>query len=260
MVMVNFPTPYAVDAVLERPSSAAEQVVNVLWESEAGAACESGLQAGDRHAAESVIAGNSQLPDGFKNFMFNMELVDLITEAVVARAGVGAGTTAPRPLLILQSNVEDVVVTMSNMVKLHAREVAETGSAGGKQCFLVPDERSLDSDVRTLFGAELAESPRWRSYDELVASTDTSRGGGRISQRLQTWLADIECTPPMAGGNLGKSAAQHSTDIRGRSRACGLGWLQANPLPGNARTETEVHCDVEKQPVHRCLFAFAHSK
>jgi hypothetical protein len=255
MVMVNFPTPYAVDAVLERPSSV-EKVTDAYGEEEAEHMCGEGAQCDGTHA-ESAIAGNSQLPDGFRNFMFNMELVDLITEAVVARAGVAANTTAPSSLLLLQSNVEDVVVTMSNMVKLRARERADAGRACSGEGFAVPDESSLDGAVRTLYGAELVEPPRWRTCDELVASTDISRGGGRISQRLQTWLTDLECSP-VVDGKMG--TAERSTDIRGRSRACGVGWLHANPLPGNARTETEVHCEVEKQPVHRCLFAFTGSK
>jgi hypothetical protein len=199
-----------------------------------------------------MIAGNSQLPDGFRNFMFNLEMIDLITEALATRAGL-ADNTESSLLLLLQSNVEDVVVTMRNMVKHRARERAAIDSTSSAASFVVPDENALVSAVRELFGSDSVNPPRWRTQDELVASTDISRGGGRISQRLQTWLADLD-TVAASEGTL--SAGEGSADIRGRSRACGEGWLHSNPLPGNARTETEVHCEVEKQPVHRCLFAF----
>jgi SAM-dependent methyltransferase len=217
LVMVNFPTPYGVDAVLGH-----------------------GLPAptGDAEAA-AASAGNAQLPTGFDNFMFSAELADLVREVL-------AGSSWTSPLLLLQSNVEDVVVTMRNIVEA----VQATELPGNGRLTTSTVDMAHGALLRLFGSAAVGIVSGWRTLEQLVDATDPVRGGGRVSQRLQTWLEGIAVRVELA------STSAHE-GVGARTRAFGSGWLDSNPLPGNARTETEVHCEVDKQPVHRTLFVYS---
>lgn len=269
-VMLNFPTPYGISAVLRQPP-----IVDVVQAAPVTVAEEAETFVEDCDLQGSTLdidttasrVGNGQLPDSFDTFMCNTELVSLVQAVLRAKRCADMGPQA----LLLQSNVEDVVVTMRNIVQHVSAAGATASSSPG---FYMPDDvDALDEAVRGIFSDQqgdtsiAAEKPlRWRSEDELVASTDVTRGGGRMSRRLETWLADLLAEQQsnaagsahadsckIAGSSMEVTAA---VKLAGRSRAFGHGWLARSPLPGNARTETEVHCEVEKQPVHRTMFLF----
>ena len=243
LVMVNFPTPYSIGAVLGRPISDVS-----------GCDGDQGEEHTDTDAPTkpvSTAGGNTQLPAGFDYFMFNLELVALV-KAVLAQSlhrGVGL------PLLLLQSNVEDVVVTMSNIATVNS------GSSEGH--FAVPALSELSSalvctGLRHEEASEEAadQTLRWRSKEALLRSTDVTAGGGRMPQRLQVWLKDLTESGDAVGA-AGSAAAEEGVLLVGaRRRACGEGWLDCSPLPLAARTETEVHCELEKQPVHRTVLVY----
>lgn len=266
LVMVNFPTPYGIGAVLNEAGTGCAATAQDQESSAKNEHVEASARGSSEPVASAVeeprLAGNTQLPRGFDNFMFSPEIAALVRD-VLARSSWSS------PLLLLQSNVEDVVVTMSNIVKAGEEEqgaiVQQQEEGGG---LIVPSLVALRQALIQLFGAP-AHSTRaadgdnagtdsaavcWRTYDQLVRSTDPSVGGGRMSQRLQTWLDDLSATATAIVE--GQANTIVSTGVRGRTRACGPGWLHCNPLPDNARTETEVHCEVEKQPVHRTVFMY----
>jgi hypothetical protein len=90
--------------------------------------------------------------------------------------------------LLLQSNCEDVAVTMRN--------------------------------VATNVGMTCIDAVR------PVTSLDD---GGRLPQRTQEWIR------------------------LGGERAIGPEWSSVSLLPARCTTETEVACELENTPIHRCL-------
>jgi len=256
LAMVNFPTPYDVSLVL---GDAAEVPIETV----AGAEKRKFSDAADSNEPTSPaqdtsdepdehvkLGGNTQLPDSFDNFMVNQALVRCMVDVLSQRSLAGVA-----PVLFLQSNVEDVVVTMRNIV--HSVLSAEAAPTSTKT--LISDEvcevqAAIDQIFRPVApGLEGSAGLRWRTLAELQQATSGAPGTGRMSRRLQLWSKALEDAPKEEAVASGPSHDNvHS--VAARHRAAGLGWLASTPLPGNARTETEVHCDIEKQPVHRTIF------
>lgn len=125
--------------------------------------------------------GNQQLPGERDGFMVSEGLLRTIFHVLDTDG-----------LLLLQSNVEDVAVSMRNL----AQQVG--------------------------FESVSVNKPRSLSQDGL--------GGTRIPQRTIEWIE--------AGGQ----------------RAIGSEWSKVPLLPQRASTETDVACEFQGTPVHRCLF------
>jgi SAM-dependent methyltransferase len=124
--------------------------------------------------------GNTQLPTDLNSGFMASERVMRQTAKLLKKSGGGH--------LLLQSNCEDVAVTMRNVA-----------TSGGMTC--------ID-----------AVHP--------VASLDD---GGRLPQRTQEWIR------------------------LGGERAIGPEWSSVSPLPARCTTETEVACELQNTPIHRCL-------
>lgn len=278
-VMVNFPTPYSIAAVL-RHQDASPAPVLLAGATEVAASAHGGIEEGEAEAAASTdilrsafdfdtkvsALGNTQLPDSFDNFMFNTELVALIQEVFQQEKQQKQHhpETGAAQALLLQSNVEDVVVTMRNIVLQAPTSTQAADVLDAPPRFTIPEIECLNQSVSGIFSPQSGDSSasslpmQWRSQQELEASTDVASGGGRMSKRLETWLADMQVGNKKKR-DIGEEGACEETagvGVAARTRAHGHGWLARSPLPGNARTETEVYCEVEKQPVHRTMFLF----
>jgi hypothetical protein len=172
--------------------------------------------------------------------MFNEELLDIITETFVRDLKVDAQTEWVTPCIYLQSNVEDVSITMRSVVekinsklditnKYQISAKAHDSLAASNAVFLpVSHKDSTNSQLE------------WVST---LPGCDDSKSDvcDNISQRMRLWIAEISKDEKLCKHNL---------------RAIGQGWLSTSILPGNARTETEAYCSIEKKPVHRILFEF----
>jgi tRNA G46 methylase TrmB len=129
---------------------------------------------------EDKAAGNTQLSSVDDGFMVSKELLNTVARVLEKSGG----------LLLLQSNVEDVAVTMRHL----AEDV-------GFQSVVVPQPRCLEDF-----------------------------GQFNLPQRTLEWVqSDGE-------------------------RAAGENWSAVPLLPSRASTETEVACNYQGTPVHRCLF------
>lgn len=124
--------------------------------------------------------GNQQLPGERAGFMVSEGLLRTIFHVLDTDG-----------LLLLQSNVEDVAVTMRNLAQ------------------------------RVGFESVSVDKPRSVSQD--------GKGGTRLPQRTIEWIE--------AGGQ----------------RAIGGEWSSVPLLPQRASTETDVACEFQGTPVHRCL-------
>jgi tRNA G46 methylase TrmB len=124
--------------------------------------------------------GNTQLSSVDDGFMVSQELLNAVARVLEKSGG----------FLLLQSNVEDVAVTM--------RELAQDA---GFQSVVVPQPRYLED------------------FDQF-----------HLPQRTLEW-AEV-----------------------GGERAVGDNWSAVPLLPSRGSTETEVACDYQGTPVHRCLF------
>ena len=123
---------------------------------------------------------------------------------------------SPDGVVILQSNVEDVAV--------YVRQTVENLQSSSCKLRVVQEV----ADIPWLWGYE--ESPPTLSWVESITRAISDERNTAPSRRQLAWIE--------AGGD----------------RAIGHGWLNCNPLPTCARTETEIMCEFEKKCVHRVVF------
>ena len=223
LVVINFPTPYHIRNVIDGTDNR-----DALFDSE--------------DAVNTALQGNAQLSDSLESFMCNAELFNSITRLFNKRK-----CSSIKPCLFLQSNVEDVAVTMKKTIdKIKGLKNAAR--------FKLPDNmahaKSLVSDIFSCTSEEekYTHQQHWVTLDQLRFATNVTAGGGRLSQRLQLWLDYLD--------RCRDSTYQDAVTAMIRGRACGVGWLPESPLSYGARTESEVHCEFESKPVHRILFVF----
>ena len=138
--------------------------------------------------------GNAQLPTGTEDgFMVSSKLLAVVRSILVRSGG----------FLMLQSNCEDVAITMLSMAR-------DAGFEAIPMPYPVTTLPDLEKNSRNKTGR--------KGPDDL-----------RIPQRTKEWIR--------LGGN----------------RAIGVEWSQGPLLPPRAVTETEVACELQGVPVHRCL-------
>jgi SAM-dependent methyltransferase len=127
--------------------------------------------------------GNRQLPsDATSGFMVSEGLLKSAADSLNRSNG----------FLVLQSNCEDVAVTI--------REMAEDSASFG--CIPVPS---------------------------VVVSTAESASSSRTPERTTEWIR------------------------QGGTRAVGSGWSLTPLIPSRGSTETEIACQLNETPIHRCL-------
>lgn len=190
MVMINFPTPYSLETICNA------SYINT-------------------NQADIKMVGNQQLPNT-EEFLFNSRLIDSLKD--LYRKKKGNDGTNGAPILMLQTNAEDVAISVFNSLE----------TSGDTRLRLLSEEE-LACALRSTFECAVAtESVRYRqSADELEAF---------LTERDKKW---IQLRPNSCN-----------------NRAAGVGFLRYNPLPGNIRTETEVACQFNQRPVHRLIYVY----
>ena len=263
---------------------------------------------------ERSSVGNAQLPKEMSTFMLTPRVVELcrllLNSRSVrpsrpndddARIGVKAIDNEDENCiahehgyLLLQSNVEDVAVTMKNIVLAHTRqrskenEKAENFQSGGD--FVLPDDRMMHQLFEYLADDEIIENI---SLSETTTNTDDADSDTTTfiysnshlpSSTTSTCSSDVDtdynsdssdnidndndgdCDNALNNAkDDGKDYVLQKRTLRwiasGGERAegqhRGKGWIPHHRrlLPSYARTETEAMCDVFGKPVHRIVFA-----
>jgi hypothetical protein len=182
MIMIQFPTPYRF-----LKEDVDKEVESLVYDDD------SSVDIGNIEQPSSSNGGNRQLPSNkTTTFMANLQLFRLAATILQESNG----------YLLLQSNCEDVAVSMRQM--------------------------AID-DV----GFEYVDISELTSIDQLSCEGNNRHHDcgtlPKLPQRTREWMA------------------------RGGERAIGPGWYGEPLLPINGRTETEVHCELNGIPIHRCL-------
>jgi SAM-dependent methyltransferase len=260
-VLINFPTPYQFGA--------------------------------DSHIADDVsqYQGNSQLPTDMTEFMVTPSVIEQCRQLLERRA-VGPVSTAEDlinsantigggdsiegnersidtvPLvkyLLIQTNVEDVAVTMKNIV-------CNSSNFGEDRGLFIPDSSLITDHIEASWNEDQvmtsdssADRVVYTAKNDMVTSAMEGEGD-RLENTVDDEktvefgrtedLADLE--PEGAEDSIILQKRAVKWILSGGERARGSGWLKVSPLPRAGRTETEAMCDLNKKPVHRLLFAMRH--
>ena len=255
-VLINFPTPYNI-ALLSNGDNV--EMLESKEEKEEGGEGGGAIEPTDRDLQRSAT-GNAQLPDRLDHFMCNKILVGKILE--IFRSKRPVDTSIPQ-LVYVQSNVEDVAVTMRDVIlTCEARTQSRSGEdrdsrgqlpEGG---FYLP--RSAE-DVE-MYAADVLFAPTSRRMERAtvggLSDTDSpidwvcSEGSGMdretYSLRDKKWIEMLSSQPDSAS-----SGANHPHN----RRAFGRGWLNRSPF-ALTKTETEAYCEQMGKRVHRSVFVF----
>jgi SAM-dependent methyltransferase len=259
-VLINFPTPYRFGA--------------------------------DSHSADDVsqYQGNSQLPTDMTEFMVTPAVIEQCRQ-LLGRSAVGPVSTAgdrtnsPSTIgggdsiegndrisdtdslffkyLLVQTNVEDVAVTMKNIV-------CNSCNFGRDQGLFIPDsslivehiEASWNQDQLLASDYSSADGVVFTATNNMVSSATEGEGDGLANKRDDEGKEELggavdpaELEPEGAEDSIILQKRAVKWISSGGERARGSGWLKDSPLPRAGRTETEAMCDLNRKPIHRLLFA-----
>ena len=216
LALINFPTPYNLASTFSADEIALADDVDEE-------------DRADGEDDDTPVTGNGQLPESMDDFMCNEILVDKVKELFKTKAG----TSDMPQLLFIQSNVEDVAVTMRNIILREGMDVCFAVPSSAQEAFRLAEEvLSQGRERKNGISEKEEEDISWVSEEQDPYS---------LSLRDKKWLEwrRIDDTD----GNLEGI------------RALGKGWLTRNPFI-DSRTETEVHCAYFGKRVHRMLFLF----
>jgi hypothetical protein len=231
-VSINFPTPYRqvmIPEMIETYSLAAE--------------CEVGSR--PSHTLEQQVSScNSQLPSLISDFMVTREVYQLIE--TLFRSSLN--THQRKAYLYLQSNVQDVAIVMNGMLV----EYLQSSQA-------VFDSMSVLSETTAWFDMDKNEKcltllTKKRKLEDV---NDTP-----VPSQRQLFWKEKGGKDSLSGFILaaayddGDGGASTKSELKESSEF----WLEESPLPGLAKTETEVMCKYNNKPVYRQLFSFAAQK
>ena len=260
-ILINFPTPYNLALLLN------EEPEEMVAAKEEGSLDDDTTEENHRESKPGAT-GNAQLPERLDYFMCNKELVCKIKEIFRSKRNLDA--SIPQ-LMYVQSNVEDVAVTMRDVI-LKRETLTQPSSSGdtddsshqidssAHDGFHLPssaeDAEMYVADV--LFNSitrgkrECAMSDSGAAID-WVRREESDSNRAKYSLRDQKWAELLLSQPP-------PSIPHHSSNIpvHGR-RAFGRGWLSRSPFP-QTKTETEAYCEQMGKRVHRILFKFGNTE
>lgn len=186
--------------------------------------------------------GNSQLPTALTDFMINHQCIAKCEQVLTQLNHSFKGK------ILVQSNVEDVSVTLRCMFESHS-------SVFGGHFKVLNFSQNTSTEVS--------------SQDSTTMGVDGGGGGegGERGEELQTLadesvLLDGAFAPldgaGQGGGNLdgdGEGLALRAVKWRelGGPKAAGGGWIGHAVLPSNGITETEAMCNIFHKPVYRLV-------
>lgn len=244
-VLINFPTPYRFG------TDSVPLYFNTTSEGD-----EEGVSEG------ANLSGNSQLPN-LSDFMVSPLVIELCRKALnrkqVLNTTHSSATnndqekTNSAKYIIIQSNAEDVAITMQQSVT----ESLLYNESGG---FYVPTDLSPLNQISKNWNYSPVNDLNFLPDSSLETNLDVASQDIGDPDHLDNTV-DINESPLEDSALSDNAQESHLLQKRaekwimsGGARAWGTGWLTASPLPGVARTETEAMCEHHDRPVHRFLF------
>jgi hypothetical protein len=244
-VLINFPTPYRFG------TDSVQLYLNTTSEGDA-----EGVSKG------ANISGNSQLPN-LSDFMVSPLVIELCRKALNKKQVLNTThssatnddqeTTNSAKYIIIQSNVEDVAITMQKSVT----ESLLFNESGG---FYVPTDMSQLNQISKNWNYSPVKDLNFLPDSSLESVSDVASQDRRDPDHLDNTIGINESS--LEDSALSENAQESQLlqkraekwILSGGARAWGTGWLTASPLPRVARTETEAMCEHHNRPVHRFLF------
>jgi hypothetical protein len=174
--------------------------------------------------------------------------------------------------LYIQSNVEDVAVTVKEIVE-NIPPTKDGCSMQVPACanFLMPHLRNRNPTGETSLRDRHSKHMKGESRGNSEADTkpldnEMNNFNMQFTPKMIPWTTEShllkkKVTTKSSASTLKATKSELTRRQQkwidfGGARACGNGFLSESPLPKCARTETEVGCEVEGKPVHRVLFEF----
>lgn len=244
-VLINFPTPYRFG------TDSVPLHLNTTSEGDAEGASES-----------ANLSGNSQLPN-LSDFMVSPLVIEFCRKALNKKQVLNTThssannndqeTTNSVKYIIIQSNVEDVAITMQKSVT----ESLLFNKSGG---FYVPTDLSQLNQISKNWNYSPVKDLNFLPDSSPETVSDVASQGIRDPNYLDNIIGINESSPEDSALSDNAQESQllqkraEKWIMSGGARARGTGWLTASPLPGVARTETEAMCEHYNRPVHRFLF------
>jgi SAM-dependent methyltransferase len=264
-ISVNFPTPYKLEYVYPQCKKQTNNAVDSNADAgddaaevhpEKKAKFDNDIIGQDDFVADAdlespaFILGNGQLPKNLDTFMFSAKLVELCRLALSKPSSTPDSNSEDpwrnRRILYLQSNAEDVLLTMTKLIRANTQLQQQSESLPQPVFHQWKEDseclRSVGGLWESLVANSFHESTHHQSMmaqadiDGCWAEVDPSAHSQqappqRLSQRDERWMTTFP-----------------------QDRARGPGYLKHSPLPSLARTETEAAGEVEHKMVHRSVF------
>ena len=268
-VLINFPTPYQFGV----DSQSADEVSQYQYQ----------------------YQGNSQLPTDMSDFMVTPSVIEqcrkLLEKSFVYPATVADPLNSTNTIddsrsiegnkrntdidqlskyLLIQTNVEDVAVTMKNIVCCSRYFGEDSGLYIPDSSMIVDQIKASWIQDQSMTSDSSAYSAVGYSVKNAVVTVAGDREGDGVINTIKIDDEDKDVEGIVHLGNeedladLEPEGAEDSSILQKRAvkwissggeRARGNGWLKDSPMPRAARTETEAMCDLNNKPVHRVLFA-----
>ena len=232
LISINFPTPYRQIMIPEMIQKYSLSCCGDKVEMEGEAVSSS---------SSEVVSCNSQLPSSISDFMVTSEVYQRIEYLFCS----SLKNKSQKTYLYMQSNVQDVAIVMNGMLHTYLQnsQVAQeslTVLSETSDCF----DSSEKKDTKKRKHEDVGETPAPPSKRK---SLWNEKGGKASLGGYVTVSADN--SEHINGDNVltqKKTKFIESSDF----------WLEESPLPGLAKTETEVMCKFNGKPVYRQLFSF----
>eukprot|EP01041_Mallomonas_annulata_P000840 gene840-1635_t len=220
-VLIQFPTPYALDLPTENNSSNNNSNINPANNNDT----ESTKSDHQQHTGKKDFkSGNVQLPGTDDNdnisssFMVSSVLIKAALECISLDG-----------VIFIQSNVEDVAITIRNRIE-HYLTTTSTSDTNSSQ---------YNNNNNELFQYKLLPGP--------YAMNDISTN----SFTINSLSSSNESNNNNNANNMTVTKRMLLWRTHGGQAAFGHGWLERNPLPLSCRSETEASYMVDGKPVYR---------
>jgi SAM-dependent methyltransferase len=264
-ISVNFPTPYKLEYVYPQCKKQTNNVVDSNADAGDDAAevhPEKRAKIGDdiirQDACVAVadlespafILGNGQLPKNLDTFMFSAKLVELCRLALSKPSSTADSNSEDpwrhRRILYLQSNAEDVLLTMTKLIQANTQQQQQPESLPQPVFHQWKEDSECLRSVGGLWESLVANSFRESTHHQSMMAQADNDGCWTVVDPS----AHSQQAPPQ---RLSQRDERWMTTFP-QDRARGPGYLKHSPLPSLARTETEAAGEVEHKMVHRSVF------
>jgi hypothetical protein len=298
-ILINFPTPYQFGAEIKTDDASKNNVTSVSGIGQKT----KGERGVGKESVTDKLPGNAQLPNDLRDFMVTHNIIDLCKQILQKNDSSGSRFIQVkdnldnndmnhgenydksindilqrefRKYLLIQTNVEDVAITLKNMVisnssiglgkftipvaAIEIQNLMDSWYTDYSGIIKIDDGyyRNRQLEINDIF---MIDPPLINDLFSLLSVEELERSVSSASPltsviEIKENQNLLQNNDENINDNLLLQKRRDKWINSGGEMACGHGWLKSSPLPPQARTETEAMCEHEGKPVHRILFFF----